>query len=765
RMGDFYELFFDDATRAAKLLDITLTARGKSGGEPIPMAGVPFHAVEGYLAKLIKLGESVAICEQIGDPATTKGPVAREVARIITPGTISDEALLDERKDNILMAIYEQGASFGFATLDITSGNFLIQECISKETLLTELERIQPVELLISEYSTLEQDLQRMTLKRRPPWDFELSTAKNSLCQQFETKDLAGFGIEKAELGLCAAGALLQYIKYTQRNALPHIRTIKLETQHQMIAIDPATRRNLELCQNLQGGSDNTLASVLDHTTTAMGGRLIRRWINQPLRDREILNARQNAIKRLLENQDYAEIKECLTGSADIERILGRIALRSARPRDLTGLRNTLGRLPKLQNQLKNIVDEKCQTLSAAFSDFETLHALLENAILENPPVVIREGGVIADGYDEELDELRNLSKNSSNFLVEMEMREKERTKLSSLKVGYNRIHGFYIEISKTQSQQAPAEYIRRQTLKNAERYITPELKTYEEKVLSAQARALAREKQLWDELLDTLNDELVRLKQCATALAELDVISNLAERAVALNLSLPNLSDEPGIQIEGGRHLVVEDVMDGPFIPNDTILNPSRRMLIITGPNMGGKSTYMRQTALIVLLAYIGSYVPANTATIGPIDKIFTRIGAADDLASGRSTFMVEMTETANILHNATENSLVLMDEIGRGTSTFDGLSLAWACAAYLAENVKAYTLFETHYFELTSLEETLATVKNIHLNATEHDDKIVFLHAVKEGPANQSYGLQVAQLAGVPQAVIQQAKEKLHE
>ena len=766
RMGDFYELFFEDATRAAKLLDITLTTRGKSAGEPIPMAGVPFHAAENYLAKLIKLGESVVICEQVGDPANSKGPVAREVTRIITPGTITDEALLDERKDNTLMVIYDHNQRYGIATLAITNGNFRIQECASKEALLTELERIQPAELLISESSSLDQILRNdKALKRRPPWEFELSTAKSSLCQQLNTKDLSGFGIEQAPLAISAAGCLLQYVKFTQRNALPHIRAIKLEQHCEAIALDPATRRNLELCQNIQGSTENTLASVLDRTSTTMGSRLIRRWIHQPLRNREILMQRQNAIGTLLDNFYYTDLQAILKGAADMERLLARVALRSARPRDLTGLRNTLERLPRLQQALKDTISKKLKIITQAFGNFENLCALLHQAIIESPPVVIRDGGVIADGYDVELDELRALSKNSSNFLVDLEMRERERTRLSTLKVGYNRIHGFYIEISRAQSDKAPAEYIRRQTLKNVERYITPELKTYEEKVLSAQAKALAREKQLWDELLNQLNEFLIPLQTCASAIAELDVLCNLAERAAALNLCAPTLSDQSGIQIENGRHLVVEDVMDGPFIPNDTRLNPERRMLMITGPNMGGKSTYMRQTALIVLLAYTGSYVPAKAATIGPIDRIFTRIGASDDLTSGRSTFMVEMTETANILHNATENSVVLMDEIGRGTSTFDGLSLAWACAAYLAEHVKAYTLFATHYFELTRLEESLGLVKNVHLDATEHDDKIVFLHAVKEGPANQSYGLQVAQLAGVPQPVIAQAKAKLHE
>jgi DNA mismatch repair protein MutS len=766
RMGDFYELFFDDAVRAAKLLNITLTARGKSAGIPIPMAGVPYHAAENYLAKLVKLGESIAICEQVGDPATSKGPVAREVARIITPGTISDEALLDERKDNILMVVFEAKQRYGVATLDITNGHFIIQELSTEQALLAELARIQACEILISEDSALDKLLKNHSgIKRRPPWEFELSTAINALCQQLKTKDLSGFGVDHAELALSAAGCLLQYIKYTQRSALPHISAIKLEQHFDTIALDPSTRRNLELCQNLQGNSDNTLISVLDRTATSMGGRLIRRWINQPLRQYEVLKDRQAAITALLTHRAYEPFQNTLKGMADMERILARIALHTARPRDLTGLLNALERLPVIHNELIKIHNEKLASLQHSLGDFSQLYQLLKKALIENPPVVLREGGVIAEGYDTDLDELRSLSKNNSNYLVELEMRERQRTQLSTLKVGYNRIHGFYIEISRAQSDKAPAEYIRRQTLKNVERYITPELKQYEEKVLSAQSKALAREKQLYEELLLQLCQKLKPLQGCAAAVAELDVLCNFSERAQTLDLCCPTLSQQASINIEGGRHLVVEDVMDGPFIPNDTILNNDRRMLMITGPNMGGKSTYMRQTALIVLLAYTGSFVPAKTAQIGPIDRIFTRIGASDDLASGRSTFMVEMTETANILHNATENSLILMDEIGRGTSTFDGLSLAWATASYLAEKIRAYTLFATHYFELTSLEEALETVKNVHLDAAEHGDKIVFLHAVKEGPANQSYGLQVAKLAGVPENVIQQAKQKLHQ
>jgi DNA mismatch repair protein MutS len=775
RMGDFYELFFDDAYKAAKLLDITLTARGQSANKPIPMAGVPFHAVESYLAKLVKLGESIVICEQIGDPATSKGPVERQVTRIITPGTVSDEALLDERRDNILLALDAEEDQFGIATLDITNGQFNILEIQGKEALFSELERIRPAEILINENSDHDKLLEgKSGVRRRPPWEFELNSAARLLTQQFQIQDLASFGIHDLPLAISAAGSLLQYVKYTQRTALPHIRNLKIDHREDGIILDAATRRNLELVTNLRGEFENTLASVFDCTSTAMGSRLLRRWLNQPLRNRDILKLRQLAISALMERRggpmcppvpQYEKLQLLLRNIGDIERSLGRIALKSARPRDLAQLRNVLIILPEIQQQLKYIEAIRIQELSQQIDEFPDLKNLLQRAIIENPPMTIRDGGVIATGYDAELDELRALSENTGQFLVELEGREKKRTGIATLKVGYNRIHGFYIEISRGQANNAPTDYIRRQTLKNAERYITPELKSYEDKVLSSNSRALAREKFLYEQLLETLIKHLEKLQAMASALAELDVLNNLAERAESLNLVAPELSTTSGIFIEAGRHPVIEQVTKDPFIPNDIGLNEKRQMLIITGPNMGGKSTYMRQTALIVLLAYIGSFVPAKSATIGPIDRIFTRIGAADDLASGRSTFMVEMTETANILHNATENSLVLMDEIGRGTSTFDGLSLAWACAAYLAKEIRAFTLFATHYFELTHLPESFSNVTNVHLDAVEHDDKIVFLHTVNEGPANQSYGLQVAQLAGVPQVVIKQAKQKLLE
>lgn len=766
RMGDFYELFFDDAQKAARLLNITLTARGQSGNKPIPMAGVPYHSAESYIAKLIRQGLSVAICEQIGDPKTSTGPVERQVVRILTPGTVSDAAFLEDNQDNLLLALYAHNDCFGFAALDISGGRFLLLEVQGEEALSSELARLQPAELLISddyEHPILKE--YQHQLRRRSPWEFEFESAQRLLIEQMQTHDLEGFGCVQMRTALCAAGALLQYSKETQRSLMPHVRTIHVEHREQSLILDAATRRNLELVTNLSGGGENTLASVLDKTQTAMGSRLLKRWLHRPLRDHDVVRERQDCVQQFLANHTYQPLQKVLREMADLERILSRVALKTARPRDLIALRHTLGHLPALQQQLLPFDNQKLLTLKNDLSLFPELHDLLQSAIIENPPVTIRDGGVIARGYDAELDELLALSENAGDYLIALEEQEKKRTGFSTLKVGYNRVHGYYIEISRLQAQEAPADYIRRQTLKNAERFITPELKVFEDKALSARDRALAREKILYDALLDKILPDVPALQISAHAIAELDVLTNFAERAAHLNWHCPTLCDELGIEIQEGRHPVVEQVSQQPFVPNDVLLDAKQRMLIITGPNMGGKSTYMRQIALIVLLAHIGSFVPARAAKIGIVDRIFTRIGAADDLASGRSTFMVEMTETANIMHNATSQSLVLMDEIGRGTSTFDGLSLAWACAHYLAQAIRAYTLFATHYFELTSLDDEISSVKNIHLDAAEHGEKIIFLHKVQPGPANQSYGIQVAQLAGVPRSVISRAKQKLQE
>ena len=777
RMGDFYELFFDDAKKVSELLDITLTARGKSDGNPIPMAGIPYHAADGYLAKLVQVGESVAICEQVGDPATSKGPVERKVMRIVTPGTVTDEALLSAHHDNLLMAITEHNDVFGIASLDVGSGRFYVSEVQSEESLEAEIQRINPAELLVNQQlentpigTQLSARLaaQKSGMRYRAPWEFDTDTAQRLLCEQFGTRDLIAFGCEELITAKGAAGCVLAYVQETQRTALPHICRLQQENRQDAVLIDAATRRNLELSTNLSGGEENTLFSILNHTATTMGSRLLCRWINRPLTQLDILEKRQTAIGSLLTGYRFEAIHESLKVIGDLERILGRVALRSARPRDLSRLCLSLANYPQLQTLLSEHNSPLLQQLGQNINAFPDLVVLLDKAIIENPPVIIRDGGVIAEGYDGELDELRNISSNAGQFLIDLETQERERTGIPTLKVGYNRVHGYYIEISRAQSDKAPAEYIRRQTLKNAERFITPELKTFEDKALSAKSRALSREKALYEALIEQLNEQLLALQTSAESIAELDVLNTLAERADRLQFACPTLApaQENCLTIELGRHPVVEEVLAGaaPFVPNDVSLHHERRMLIITGPNMGGKSTYMRQTALIVLLAHIGSYVPAKSAHISMVDRIFTRIGSSDDLAGGRSTFMVEMTETANILQNATQYSLVLMDEIGRGTSTFDGLSLAWACAHHLADKIQALCLFATHYFEITSLPEHVTGVYNVHLSATEHNDNIVFLHSIKDGAANQSYGLQVAKLAGIPKIVIDEAQQQLH-
>ena len=769
RMGDFYELFYDDARRAAELLDITLTARGKSGGAPIPMAGVPHHAAEAYLARLVRKGESVAICEQIGDPKTSKGPVERKVVRILTPGTLTDEALLDARRDNVLAAVFitNQGTTprIGLAWMDVSAGRFRVTELMHREDLASELERLQPAELLIDEDCATETWLAGIErCQTMPPWHFEYDTATRLLCRQFGTQDLSGFGCAELTAAVSAAGALLQYVRDTQRSTLPHIESLQTEQQSGALLIDAPTRRNLELEHSLAGRDEHTLVGIMDRCATTMGSRLLRRRLNRPIRAQQTLRARYCALGALTDT-GTERLRTPLAQIGDLERILTRIALETARPRDLAHLRTALRLLPDLRGELAPYAAELLTTLAMELGEHTEIHDRLERAIITEPPMLIRDGGVIAAGYDAELDELRAISSNADGYLTDLESRERKRTGVATLKVGYNRVHGYFIEISKAQSDKAPADYIRRQTLKGAERYVTPELKEFEGKVLSAKERSLAREKKIYQELLSAHAAVLPDLQKMSRAIAEIDVLVNLACRARELNWCEPQLTDAPGIEIRAGRHPVVEQVLEEPFIANDLEFNDARRLLVVTGPNMGGKSTYMRQAALIVLLAHMGSYVPADAATLGPVDRIFTRIGAADDLSGGRSTFMVEMTEAANILHNATANSLVLMDEIGRGTSTFDGLSLAWAIAYHIGKNVRAFTLFATHYFELTSLADELDDCENLHLDATEHGDGLIFLHRIKAGPANQSYGLQVAKLAGVPSKVIRRAQKYLGE
>lgn len=764
RMGDFYELFFDDAKRAAELLGITLTARGTSAGQPIPMAGVPYHSAEGYLAKLVSYGESVAICEQTGDPATSKGPVERQIVRILTPGTVTDEAILDDRQSCALAALCADGNHYGIASIDLAVGTIFVTEFESETLLHAELARISPNELLTVEGANSAALQEQFIIRERPPWHFDNTTAREQLCELFGTKDLQGFGCENLTLATSAAGCVLQYVRETHRGSPPHIEGITTETQGDAVTLDATTRRNLELDSSISGQPGATLKAILDKTCTSMGSRLLAKWLNRPLRSHTTLNTRFDAIDTLIDGANLREgFTEQLTGIADIDRILARISIGGARPRDLLGLRNSLRRLPELNAGCSQTRDNLLNGLGDCLDGFDKETTLLNNALNDEVPATLKDGGVIKTGFDEALDELRALSDNADQYLTDLEIRERDRTGIATLKVGYNRVHGYYIEVSKASKGEVPTEYTRRQTLKGAERYITEELKEFEDKVLSARERSMNREKALYEKLLTDLSNHLPALKQCARAVAELDVLCNMAERSVSNQWSRPAFTDEPGIRYNAGRHPVIEATLKDPFVPNDLHLDSKRRMLLITGPNMGGKSTYMRQTALIALMAHIGCHVPANDCVIGPIDRIFTRIGASDDLASGRSTFMVEMTEAASILHNATPHSLVLMDEIGRGTSTYDGLSLAWACAEALANKNKAFTLFATHYFELTTLAESHSAIGNVHLDAVEHNDEIVFMHNVKSGAANKSYGLQVAKLAGLPAATLRDASARL--
>jgi len=754
RMGDFYELFYDDAEKGSRLLDLTLTSRGQSAGAPVRMAGVPVHSVEQYLAKLVKLGESAAICEQVGDVATAKGPVEREVTRIVTPGTLTDPALLDEKADNVLLAIHPVKAAVGLAWLSLASGELRVAE-VAPQALENELRRIAPAEILAADGL----ELPGFTVTRLPAWNFEFEAGRKRLLEQLGAATLAGFGIEDLEPAIAACGALLDYAKKTQGQALAHVVAVRAERAGQYLRMDAATRRNLEITETLRGEPAPTLFSLLDECATGMGSRLLRHWLHHPLRDHSLLVSRHESVEALLEKNQ--SIKTILRRFADVERIASRIALKNARPRDLSGLRESLG----LLEALGALIPVSASLLKNLIQDLKTpdeTQKLLVEAIAPEPSAMLRDGGVIADGHSAELDELRGLQSNASDFLVSLEKKEKDRTGIANLRVAYNHVHGYYIEVTNSQAGKVPGDYRRRQTLKNAERYITPELKSFEDKVLSARDRALALEKSLYEAVLEDLKPHLRTLQRIASALAQLDVLTCFSSISMKRNYCRPVFTNEISIEITAGRHPVVEALVD-PFIANDCRLAPARQLLLITGPNMGGKSTYMRQVALIALLAHTGCFVPAQRARIGPIDQIYTRVGASDDLAGGRSTFMVEMTESANILHNATPASLVLMDEIGRGTSTFDGLSLAWAIGRFILGNNQSLTLFATHYFELTRLALDYKTAANIHLDAVEHKDSIVFLHAVEEGPADRSYGLQVAALAGVPKPVIRQARKYL--
>lgn len=776
RMGDFYELFFDDAEKASRVLGITLTARGKSGDQPIKMAGVPFHSLDGYLAKLVKLGESCAICEQIGDPALSKGPVERKVVRVVTPGTLTDSDLLPEKAERPLLALclinQRKTVTAGLAWLSLASGNLRLMEFSGdaravEQRLAHELERISPAEILRADCADMfETDGSNAHLQRVPEWHFDVLKGHGALLEQLGVATLTGFGADGMGAAFGAAGALLRYAQSTQGRGLQHVRGLACETENEYIGLDAATRRNLELTETIRGQESPTLFSLLDGCRTAMGSRLLRHWLHHARRDQSVARSRHQSIAALIQAEAIDALSSTLAQVPDIERITTRVALLTARPRDLAALRDGLKALPVVREQVARcfVPGDTC-LLREIHDDLATPGEcvdLLTRAVMEEPAAMVRDGGVFARGFDAELDELRALSENAGQFLVDLETRERARTGIANLRVEYNKVHGFYIEVTNGQADKVPDDYRRRQTLKNCERYITPELKAFEDKALSAQDRALAREKILYDQLLADLAPHIGVLQTIARALAQVDVLVALSSHALRHNWCAPVLSDAPCLTIVEGRHPVVENQIER-FIANDCKLSNDRRLLLITGPNMGGKSTFMRQVALITLLAYVGSYVPATSATIGPIDRIFTRIGASDDLANGRSTFMVEMTESAAILNGATEHSLVLMDEVGRGTSTFDGLALAWAIARHLIDTSRSFTLFATHYFELTQLPETYPSAANVHLSAVEHKDSIVFLHAVQDGPASQSYGLQVAQLAGVPQPVIKAARKHL--
>lgn len=763
RMGDFYELFYDDAQTAAQALDITLTKRGQSAGEPIPMAGVPWHAMEPYLAKLVKMGFTVALCEQLGDPTTSKGPVERDVVRIVTPGTLSDEDLLDEKRDNLILAITRRSDHFGVASLELASGRFSLNEPKSLPELCAELHRLQPAEVLLDD-ALSELELPNIGAQRLcPTWQFETASGVEQLQRHFQVKSLDGFGLNGIDGGIGAAAALLQYVRDTQRSAIPHLKAPQLEPLHDAMQLDPATRRNLEISSNIRGGDEHTLFRVLDNTATPMGSRLLKRWLHRPLAVRTAIEQRLQAIAVLIEQSPLADWQKALRAVGDMERVLARVALGNARPRDLVRLRQAFTQLPAMIARIEKVGSAELQALATGLKAFPEHLALLQNAIIDEPPALVRDGGVIAPGYHRELDELRELSEGVDGFLARIEAEEKAKTQISTLRAGFNKIHGFFLEISRSQAHLAPAHYVRRQTLKNSERFVTEALTAQEERVLKGSARALMLEKQLYEAVLDTLRADISALQACAESLSVLDVLVNLAERAETLHYRRPHIRDDSGIRIRNGRHPVVEAFASEPFIANDVELSPEQRTQIITGPNMGGKSTYMRQTALICLLAHVGSFVPAESAEIGIVDRIFTRIGASDDVAGGASTFMVEMNETANILHHATPRSLILLDEIGRGTSTYDGLALAWACVEHIHQRLQALTLFATHYFELTRLPDKMAGMVNRHVSATEHGDTIVFLHRIEAGAASKSYGIHVAQLAGLPTSVIALARAHL--
>ena len=762
RMGDFYELFYDDAKRAAELLDITLTARGQSAGSPIPMAGVPFHAVDGYLAKLVEAGQTVAICEQIGDPSTAKGPVERRVQRVVTPGTLAEEGLLSPERDSVLAGLNPTADGFGAAWLNLASGEFAYCHGVGSQAVAALLSRLRPAELLVPEGADIHTDT---PVQVRDTLEFDAGLGRRHLNDHFGVADLGAFGLGDSDAAVGAASAVLRYAQGARCQDLAFVNRLVEVSETDTMVMDAHTRRNLEIDRRFDGESAGTLFAVMNHTATAMGARQLKAWLNAPIRDRDLVARRQAGVAAILENRATARAAAVLRDIGDMERIIGRLALGNASPRDLGRLRQGLAAIPELHTLIEELDDRDLAERFASLPSFGDEQSLLDQALVADPPATIRDGGVFARGHDEELDRLKDLTENAAEWLASLEVRERQRTGIATLKVGYNRVHGYYIEAARSADAHMPAEYVRRQTLKNAERYIMPELKQFEDEALTSQAQALRRERRLYDELLKRLGASLEGLRAAAREIARLDVLNSFAIVAERHDYVMPTLTDDPVITVQAGRHPVVESQSDQPFVPNDIDLSDMRRTLIVTGPNMGGKSTYMRQVALIVLLAHTGSFVPATAATVGPVDRIFTRIGASDDLTGGRSTFMVEMSEAAHILHNATADSLVLLDEIGRGTSTYDGLALAWATAEHIARRIGAFTLFATHYFELTALPDAIDTAVNVHLDAVEHQGDVVFLHSVREGPASQSYGIEVAKLAGVPGPVLDDARRRLRD
>ena len=763
RMGDFYEVFYDDARKCHALLDITITTRGQSAGQPVVMAGVPVHALESYLAKLVKLGEAVAIAEQVGEVGASKGPVERKVVRVVTPGTITDTELLADKQDAVLLSVSSHGRRHGLAWLSLTQGEIGLAECSDVE-LPGWLARLMPAEILVNRDQQPAGVMRaRFPVTNRPSWQFDGALGQRKLCEQLGVANLQGFNAHELTLAHAAGSALLAFAEHTQGRALAHVRSLRVQRASELLDLPPATQRNLELVQTLRGESSPTLFSLLDTCKTGMGSRMLRQWLLHPRRDRAEAIARHDAIAAL-QAEGFEALRDALKSVSDVERIAARIALRQVRPRELTGLRATLQALPALRAATPAALLEAS---GAALNPPEDILDLLERAIADEPALLPRDGGVIANGFDAELDELRGIQQNCDGFLLDLETRERARTGIANLRVQFNRVHGFYIEVTQGQVDKVPMDYQRRQTLKNAERYITPELKAFEDKALSANERALSREKLLYEQIIDALISRLAPLTALGRTLAGLDALATLAERAATLNWCRPEFVPQPCLDIEAGRHPVVQarlaETGGAEFMPNDCRLDARTRLLVITGPNMGGKSTFMRQVALIALLAAIGSYVPATSCRLGPMDAIHTRIGAADDLANAQSTFMLEMTEGAAILHSATDQSLVLMDEIGRGTSTFDGLALASAIATHLHDKTRAFTLFATHYFELTEFPAKHAMAQNWHVSAVESGDDIVFLHELQAGPASRSYGVQVAKLAGMPASLVRQARATL--